>query len=82
MAFFRRNPANDQQWLVVDLPEGVEVGGKVEVSKRDGSSTAVTIASILTLADGTPAATVARKVRGKGKPKPVTCPSCSHSFEA
>lgn len=78
MAFFRRNPQNDKEWLVVELPEDVSVGDKVLVSKRGGLTTSVTIASIITMADGTRAATIDRK----RKPKAVTCPVCAHEFEA
>lgn len=78
MAFFRRNPADQSQWLVVDLPDDAQVGSKITVDKKGGVSTAVTIASILTMDDGTRAATIARKRKARA----VTCPNCEHAFEA
>lgn len=79
MAFFRRHPNQPGAWVVVDLPAEADAGSSVMVSKRDGSITPVTIASILTLADGTRAGTLERKRR---KTKAVTCPECGHGFEA
>lgn len=79
MAHFRRNPKDDSQWVVADLPAGVGVGDKVMVEKRSGDITSVTIASILTLDDGTTVATIDKK--RKGRTKSVTCPDCGHGFE-
>lgn len=78
MAFFRRNPENEKDWIVVELPDDAQAGEKVTVNKKGGVTTSVTIASIITLSDGTRAATIDRK----RKPKAVTCPSCGHGFEA
>lgn len=80
MAHFRRNPKNYSEWLVADLPDGVGVGDKVLVEKRGGDVTSVTVASILTLDDGSRAATIDRK--RKTKTKTVNCPECGHGFEA
>lgn len=74
MAYFRRNPQDQTQWVVADLPDEVEVGSKVSVAKRDGSVASVVISGFVTAETGERLATFTRK--GRGPARPTTCPHC------